>query len=125
MDHLAGKVAIVTGAARGLGRAFADALIARGCSVVVTDRDAAILDVAREIGATGHLGDVADPDHVRAVVDATVNESGRIDVLVNNAGEVMPSGPRDDWDAPPPTSTGCSGRTPKGRSCSVERSRRS
>ncbi len=97
MDHLAGKVAIVTGAARGLGRAFADALIARGCSVVVTDRDAAILDVAREIGATGHLGDVADPDHVRAVVDATVNESGRIDVLVNNAGEVMPSGPRDDW----------------------------
>ena len=98
MEHLQGRVAIVTGAARGLGRAFAEALIAQGCSVTVTDRDATILDVARVIGATGHVGDVADPDHARAVVDATAREHGAIHILVSNAGEVMPSGPRDAWE---------------------------
>jgi len=98
MEHLQGRVAIVTGAARGLGRAFAEALTAQGCSVTVTDRDATIVDVARTIGATGHIGDVADPDHVRAVVDATVSEHGTIDILVNNAGEFVLSGPRDDWE---------------------------
>lgn len=98
MGQLAGRVAIVTGAARGLGRAFAERLVAEGCSVVVTDRDDAIFDTASEIGATGYLGDVADPAHVRAVVDATVDEHGTIDILISNAGEVMPSGPRDGWD---------------------------
>jgi len=98
MEHLQGRVAIVTGAARGLGRAFAEALTAQGCSVTVTDRDATIVDVARTIGATGHIGDVADPDHVRAVVDATVSEHGTIDILVNNTGEFVLSGPRDDWE---------------------------
>ena len=98
MEQLSGRVAIVTGAARGLGRAFAEALIAQGCSVVVTDRDPEVVDVARTIGATGHIGDVADPDHVRAVVDATADEHGTIDILVNNAGEFVLSGPRDDWE---------------------------
>ena len=98
MGQLAERVAIVTGAARGLGRAFAEALVAEGCSVVITDRDASIIDVAREIGATGHVGDVADPEHVRSVVDATTHAHGRIDILVNNAGEAMPSGPRDLWE---------------------------
>ena len=98
MEQLSGRVAIVTGAARGLGRAFAEALIAQGCSVVVTDRDATIVDVARTIGAIGHVGDVADPGHVRAVVDATVSEHGTIDILINNAGEFTLSGPRNDWE---------------------------
>ena len=98
MTHLSGRVAIVTGAARGLGRAFAERLVEEGCVVVVTDRDESIVGVAEEIGATAHRGDVADAAHVRSVVDTTVAVHGRIDVLVNNAGEVAPSGPRSPWD---------------------------
>lgn len=89
--------AIVTGAARGIGRGIAERFVADGWNVVVTDRDASILDIAHEIGATGHRGDVADAAHVRLVVDATVAAHGRVDVLVNNAGEVKATGPRDPW----------------------------
>jgi 3-oxoacyl-[acyl-carrier protein] reductase len=92
------RVAIVTGAARGLGRAFAERLVAEGYTVVVTDLESSIVEVARTIGATGHCGDVADAVHVRAVVDATLTDCGRIDVLINNAGEVMASGPLDEWE---------------------------
>ncbi|MEX0847081.1 MAG: SDR family oxidoreductase [Ilumatobacteraceae bacterium] len=98
MGQLAGQVAIVTGAAQGLGRAFAERLVAEGCAVVVTDRQESIIDVARAIGATGHHGDVADEAHVRAVVDATIAAHGAVDLLVNNAGEVLESGPRDEWE---------------------------
>jgi NAD(P)-dependent dehydrogenase (short-subunit alcohol dehydrogenase family) len=96
--QLAGRIAIVTGAAQGLGRAFAERLANEGCAVVVTDRQKSIADVAAAIGATGHVGDVADALHVRSVVDATVAEYGTVDILVNNAGEVRQSGPRDNWD---------------------------
>ncbi len=102
MGQLAGRVAVVTGAAQGLGRAFAERLIAEGCAVVVTDRDESIVDVAELIGAHGHVGDVADAAHVRHVVDATVSAHGAIDILVNNAGEVMASGPRNTWDRAEP-----------------------
>ena len=97
MGQLAGRVAIVYGCRTRIGALFAERLVTEGCSVVITDRDHSIGDTAREIGATGHVGDVADAAHVRAVVDATVAEHGTVDVLVNNAGEVMPSGPRDEW----------------------------
>jgi NAD(P)-dependent dehydrogenase (short-subunit alcohol dehydrogenase family) len=98
MEPLTGHIAIVTGAARGIGRAFAERLVVEGCAVVVTDRDESIIETAGAIGATAHVGDVADATHVREVVDATIAEHGTIDIMVNNAGEVMPSGPRDDWD---------------------------
>lgn len=98
MRELEGRVAIVTGAARGLGRAFADRLRAAGCGVVVTDRLESVTDVGRELGSAAFVGDVADAEHVRHVVDATVDLHGTIDVLVNNAGEVKPSGPFDPWD---------------------------
>lgn len=98
MGQLATRVAIVTGAARGLGRAFAHSLLAEGCMVVVTDRDESIFETAEAIGATAHLGDVADAVHVRTVVDTTVASHGSIDILINNAGEVMPTGPRDPWE---------------------------
>jgi NAD(P)-dependent dehydrogenase (short-subunit alcohol dehydrogenase family) len=98
MEQLTGKIAIVTGAARGLGRAFAERLIAEGCVVIVTDRDESIIGTGRAIGATAHLGDVADATHVREVVDATIAEHGTIDIMISNAGEVMPSGPRDSWE---------------------------
>ena len=98
MGQLSGRVAIVTGAARGLGRAFAERLVEEGCAVVVTDRDGSIVEVAATLGAMGHVGDVADANHVRTVTDATVRAHGTVDILVNNAGEVMPSGPRDEWE---------------------------
>lgn len=97
MVELAQHVAIVTGAARGLGRAFAEHLVAQGCHVVVTDREPSIVAVAGQIGAIGYVGDVADAVHVREVVDATVATYGSIDVLINNAGEVKPTGPRNPW----------------------------
>ncbi len=98
MGQFPGQVAIVTGGARGLGRAFATLLVEEGCAVVITDRDESVVDTAATIGATAHLGDVADADHVRSVVDATVAEHGTIDIMVNNAGEAMATGPRDAWD---------------------------
>jgi 3-oxoacyl-[acyl-carrier protein] reductase len=97
MDTLAGQVAIVTGAAQGIGRAIAERLVDDGCVVAVTDRQESVLDVAAEIGATGFVGDVADAAHVRSVVDKTVAAHDSIDVLINNAGEVKKSGPADDW----------------------------
>ena len=90
--------AIVTGAAQGIGRGIAERFAADGWTVVITDRQASVADVADEIGATAFVGDVADADHVRHVVDSTVEAHGAIDVLVNNAGEVRPTGPRDPWD---------------------------
>jgi NAD(P)-dependent dehydrogenase (short-subunit alcohol dehydrogenase family) len=99
VGQLPGQVAIVTGGARGLGRAFAAALVGDGCAVVITDRDTSVFDTAATIGATAHLGDVADADHVRSVVDATRAAHGAVHIMVNNAGEVMASGPRDAWDA--------------------------
>ncbi|MDX2378598.1 MAG: SDR family oxidoreductase [Acidimicrobiia bacterium] len=98
MEELGGRVAIVTGAARGLGRAFATRLRDEGCRVILTDRDPSISTVARDLGAVGFVGDVADAVHVRSVVDHTVELHGTIDVLVNNAGEVKPSGPLDPWE---------------------------
>lgn len=98
MGQLTGRVAIVTGAAQGIGRAFAERLSAEGCHVFVTDRQASITDLANSIGATGFVGDVADAQHVRAVVDAAVAAHGTVDIMVNNAGEVKQSGPLDAWD---------------------------
>jgi NAD(P)-dependent dehydrogenase (short-subunit alcohol dehydrogenase family) len=95
---LDGRVAIVTGAAQGIGRAFASRLAAEGCRVVVTDRDEAVVGVADEFGAVAHVGAVDDAHHVHHVVSTTVASFGTVDVMVNNAGEVMPSGPRDDWE---------------------------
>src|SRR6187549_27763 len=84
----AGRVAIVTGAARGLGRAVAARLHERGASVVVNVRDAARAEqVAREIGehARAVPGDVASPDGPESIVRHTLELFGRIDILINNA----------------------------------------
>ncbi len=91
-NELAGKVAIVTGSGRNIGRAIALALAADGASVVVNARSN--LDeaeaVAREIEAKGgralaHIGDIADAGAVQAMADAAAKHFGRIDILVNNA----------------------------------------
>jgi 3-oxoacyl-[acyl-carrier protein] reductase len=90
--ELGGKVAIVTGAGRNIGRAIALTLAQGGASVVVNVRGnrAEAEAVAREIEANGgkalvHIGDVADAAAVQAMADTAVKHFGRIDILVNNA----------------------------------------
>ena len=89
---LRGKVAVVTGASRGIGKAVAHALLQEGCAVAICGRNAERLDAAvRELSETGGrvLGvptDVTDEAAVRKFVDAALETFGRIDILVNNAG---------------------------------------
>lgn len=89
---LEGKVAIVTGAARGIGRATADLLSRAGASVLLQDIDAESLSQACEtLRAQGcsvlaRQGDVSQLDDVQAMVDTTLESWGRVDILVNNAG---------------------------------------
>src|SRR6202166_5283905 len=91
-NELTGKVAIVTGAGRNIGRAIALALAEDGASFVVNVRSnrAEAEAVAREIEAKGgkalvNIGDVADAAAVQAMADAATKQFGRIDILVNNA----------------------------------------
>ena len=87
-----GRVALVTGGSRGIGRAVAREFAARGATVAVqfrADRAAATDTLASLGGADGHLAlqaDVADPEQARSLVGRVVDTHGRIDVLVNNAG---------------------------------------
>ena len=89
---LSGKVALVTGASRGLGRAMGTALARAGADLAITSRNAEALDgVRREIEALGRRAlpvelDVRDHGSVRTAVGAALEGYGRIDVLVNNAG---------------------------------------
>src|SRR3979490_497537 len=91
-NDLIGRVAIVTGAGRNIGRAIALALAEGGASIVVNARSnrAEADAVAREIEAAGgkalvNIGDVADAAAVQAMADAALGHFGRIDILVNNA----------------------------------------
>src|SRR5690349_16069705 len=94
--ELAGKVALVTGGARNIGRAIARSLAAGGAAVMVnarTSRAQAAETVAMIEQAGGkaalHIADVTDPAQVRALVEATVKRYGRLDALVNNAAVRM------------------------------------
>jgi 3-oxoacyl-[acyl-carrier protein] reductase len=89
---LTGRVAIVTGATRNIGRAIALELVAAGAAVVINAKSSAqeAEDVVRTITAAGgnalsHLADVGDPKAVSGLIEATVARFGRIDILVNNA----------------------------------------
>jgi 3-oxoacyl-[acyl-carrier protein] reductase len=92
--RLDGKVAVITGAARGIGRAIAAEMINEGAHVMLTDRDgAAAKRTAHELAATGGIIqafrlDVTDRLQVNEATAAILQTAGRIDVLVNNAGIV-------------------------------------
>lgn len=95
---LDGAHVVITGGARGIGRATAEAFLARGAKVSLGDLDlAAAKATGAEIGASAHPVDVADRASYDAFVDAAEAEHGPVDVLVNNAG-VMPSGAFLDQD---------------------------
>ena len=91
MDELAGRVAVVTGGASGIGRALARRLLAEGVRVVVADVEAAALDEAvSELSPRGEVQgvvcDVSDPADVERLARTTIDEHGAVDILCNNAG---------------------------------------
>ena len=89
MPNLTGKVAIVTGSTKGIGLAIAERMVNEGARVVVSARTAADVEsVAERLGdaALGIRCDVSDPAACQSLVDETVAQLGRLDVLVNNAG---------------------------------------
>ena len=92
MTTLAGKIIIVTGARRGIGAAAAARLAREGATVVLTARDAKLLDsVARDIpNAIARACDVSDYAAVEALAADTMNRFGRLDALINNAGVIEP-----------------------------------
>jgi NAD(P)-dependent dehydrogenase (short-subunit alcohol dehydrogenase family) len=88
MNQITQPTALITGASRGLGRALAGALAARGWRLVVDARTPGSL--ANELSAAVLAGDVTDPRH-REALAAAVDRIGRLDLLVNNASDLGPS----------------------------------
>ena len=105
--HLRGKVALVTGASRGIGRAIAEGLAAEGCNVLLTGRDeAALAETAAAIAKLGgkshtHAVDLRREEAAPALVAAAKAAFGRLDILVNNAGTTKRGDfltqPDSDW----------------------------
>jgi NAD(P)-dependent dehydrogenase (short-subunit alcohol dehydrogenase family) len=102
--RLDGKVAVVTGGNRGLGRAFVGALREAGAEVAIAARDQPRSEqVASELGATAFPTDVTDDASVAAMLDAVTETLGPVDVLVNNAGVAFHGSaltvPEEEWRA--------------------------
>jgi NADP-dependent 3-hydroxy acid dehydrogenase YdfG len=105
---LDGTVALITGASSGIGEATARALAAQGAKVAVAARRLERLErLASEIGGEGHTAlaiqsDITDQAQAIAAVDRTVDELGRLDIVVNNAGQMLlgpiEEAPTEEWD---------------------------
>jgi 3-oxoacyl-[acyl-carrier protein] reductase len=108
MFDLTGKIAIVTGASRGIGRVVAATLAGRGALVVAAARGDNAAETTSEIQASGHRAemvalDVTDTAAVEAMLAGVLDRHGRVDILVNNAGiardQLTLRMKREDWDA--------------------------
>ncbi|HHT68908.1 MAG TPA: 3-oxoacyl-[acyl-carrier-protein] reductase [Firmicutes bacterium] len=84
--NMLGKIVLVTGATRGIGKAIAKRLKDEGAELVVTGRDERLLDAWRDEGALAVAADVTDNRQVENLVETIMERHGRIDVVVNNAG---------------------------------------
>ncbi len=116
MERLEGKAALVTGAAKRIGRSLALALARQGADVAITYRNSEA-EAQATVDALGDYGvraaavhcDLGDPASIRRAVDAAIKELGRLDILVNNAGlfETAPleSITPEQWDAMQATNT--------------------
>jgi 3-oxoacyl-[acyl-carrier protein] reductase len=107
MLNLSGKVALVTGASRGIGRAIASTLAAQGATVIAAARGDHAHDVVGELTTKGFRAeaaslDVTDPTAVEQLPGGIVQRHGRLDIVVSNAGiardQLLMRMKRDDWD---------------------------
>lgn len=101
VNEVEGKVALVTGAASGIGRAIAELLHARGAKVVAEDIDPAVTELARD-GLVTLVADITAEGTAEKAVELALSSFGRLDILVNNAGRILYKNlvdmSREDWN---------------------------
>ncbi|MBT3721597.1 SDR family oxidoreductase [archaeon] len=89
MKKLEGKIAIITGAAKGNGKGIAKVFVKHGATVILTDVDQTVIKTAKEVGGIGFVMDVTNKKQISEVVKQIIETHNTIDILVNNAGIVQ------------------------------------